>query len=150
VGDTVHGYGADAELVGSTLRLTATGKIGRGALGTDKRDIDVPHLKALSCTKGNMLKNGHLELVDERGKSIVHFRKKGNDQFRSLYERLVELAPAGADEIPTDDAPLFSEDAQASIAAMQAWMEEKAAAIDAWAERRKAEAEAKEAARRGE
>lgn len=155
--DTVHGYGADAELDGSTLRLTATGKIGRGALGTDVREIDVPELDALSFSKGNMMKNGRLELVDDRGKSIVHFRRKGNDQWRSLYERLVELAPAGADHIPTDDAPLFSEDAQASIAAMEAWMQRKAAAIDArldavdaWAARKIAEAEAKKAAKHDE
>ena len=134
--DTVQGYGADAELVGPTLRLTATGRVGRGALGTDARDIDVPNLKALSFKAGNMLKNGQLELVDERGKSVVHFRRKGNDQWRKLYERLVGLAPAGADEVPTDDAPLFSEDAQASIAAMEAWFE-----------RKRAEAEAKRAAK---
>ncbi len=137
--DTVHGYGADAELDGSTLRLTATGKMGRGALGTDVREIDVPQLRALSYSKGSMIKNGHLELVDERGKSIVHFRKKDNDQWRSLYERLVEFAPAGADEVPTSDAPLFSEDMQQAIASMEAW-----------AERKKAEAEAKESAKRGE
>jgi hypothetical protein len=133
----VHGYGADAELVGSTLRLTATGKIGRGALGTDAREIAVPQLKALSFTPGNMIKNGSLELVDERGKSVVHFRRKGNDQWHSLFERLVELAPAGADQVPTGDAPLFSEDAQAAIAAMDVWLQQKIA-----------EAEAKRAAKR--
>lgn len=132
----MQGYGADAELIGSTLRLTATGKIGRGALGTDTREIDVPQLKALSFTPGNMIKNGSLELVDERGKSVVHFRRKGNDQWHSLFDRLVELAPAGADQVPTGDAPLFSEDAQASIAAMEAWFE-----------RKRAEAEAKRAAK---
>jgi hypothetical protein len=130
VSENVHGYGADAELDGSTLRLTATGKIGRGALGTDTREIDVPQLRALSFTPGNMIKNGRLELVDERGKSVVHFRRKGNDEWRSLYERLVQLAPPGADEIATD-APLFSEDAQASIAAMDAWMQKKIAEAEA-------------------
>jgi hypothetical protein len=133
----VNGYGADAELVGSTLRLTATGKVGRGALGTDAREIAVPQLKALSFKPGNMIKNGSLELVDERGKSVVHFRRKGNDQWHSLFERLVELAPAGADQVPTGDAPLFSEDAQAAIAAMDVWLQQKIA-----------EAEAKRAAKR--
>jgi hypothetical protein len=131
VSDTVHGYGADAELVGSTLRLTATGKVGRGALGTDTREIAVPELKALSFAPGNMIKNGRLELVDERGKSVVHFRRKGNGEWHSLFDRLVELAPAGADEVPTGDAPLFSEDAQARIAAMEAWLERKAAEAEA-------------------
>jgi len=155
VSDTVHGYGADAELVGSTLRLTATGKIGRGALGTDTREIAVPELKALSFAPGNMVKNGRLELVDERGKSVVHFRRKGNGEWHSLFDRLAKLAPTGADEVPTDDAPLFSEDAQKSIAAMQVWLEQKGERLDekldqlgAWAERKAAEQESKEAAKR--
>ena len=138
----MNGYGADAELVGSTLHLTATGTIGRGALGTDARDIDVSQLDALSFSKGNMVKNGRIELVDDRGKSVIHFRRKGNDRWRSLYERLVELAPSGAD------------DAQASIAAMEAWMEKKAAAFEAgldaaeaWADRKIAKGEAKRAAK---
>jgi hypothetical protein len=125
VSGKVHGYGADAELEGTTLRLTATGKIGHGALGTDARDIVVPEVKALSFAPGNALKNGRLELVDGRGKSIVHFRRKSNAEFRSLYEQLVELAPAGAAEVPTGDAPLFSEDFQNS--ALNVWLTQKGA-----------------------
>jgi hypothetical protein len=132
----VHGYGADAEFEGSNLRVTATGKMGRGALGTDVRDIDVSQLKALSFKPGNVAINGRLELVDERGKSVIHFRRKGNNEWQSLYERIVELAPAGANEVPTDDAPLFSEDAEKAIAPLRAWAEKKAA-----------EQEAKEAAK---
>jgi hypothetical protein len=121
----VHAYGSDVALDGTTLTLTATGKFGRGALGTDRRAIDVPTLKALSLKRGNMLTNGHLELVDERGKSVVHFRRKTNTEMESLFKELVAIAPAGADQIPTGDAPLFSEDAQASIAAMEVWMTQK-------------------------
>jgi hypothetical protein len=111
--------------------LTATGKIGRGALGTDAREIAVPELKALSFTPGNMITNGRLELVDERGKSVLHFRRKGNDRWHSLFDQLIKLAPAGADQVPTGDAPLFSEDSQASTAAMEAWFERKRAKAEA-------------------
>ncbi|HEX7309874.1 MAG TPA: hypothetical protein VF232_01735 [Gaiellaceae bacterium] len=72
----VHGYGADAALDGTVLTLTATGKVGRGALGTDRREIAVDRVKALDFRRGNMARNGRLTLVDERGKSIVHFRRK--------------------------------------------------------------------------
>lgn len=121
----VHAYGSDVALDGTTLTLIATGKIGRGALGTDRRTVDVPTINALSLTPGNMLKNGRLEPVDGRGKSVVHFRRKTNGEMAALFAELVAIASAGADQIPTGDAPLFSEDAQASIAAMEAWMNQK-------------------------
>ena len=50
----VHGYGADAALEGSTLTLTATGKVGRGALGTDRREIEIGGLRAVEFRTGNI------------------------------------------------------------------------------------------------
>lgn len=123
----VHGYGADAALEGSTLTLTATGKVGRGALGTDGREIEIGSLRAVEFRAANPIRNGQLVLVDKRGKSIVHFRRKSNDEMTRLYDAIAKLAPEAA-ETSTGGAPLFSEDADAAIAAMEAWFERKRAA----------------------
>jgi hypothetical protein len=76
VSDTVHGYGADAELVGSTLRLTATGKIGRGALGTDMREIDVPTAQAAARAHRGSRREGDRE----RMLSVTDHRVVANDR----------------------------------------------------------------------
>jgi hypothetical protein len=44
----------------------------------------------------------------------------------------------------TEGAPLFSEDAQAAAAAMDAWLSSKLDRMDGWAERKIAEQRAKE------
>ena len=100
-------------LEGQALTLTATGKIGRGALGTDRREIAIDHLRAVDFQHANPIRNGRLTLVDERGKSIVHFRRKSNDQMVELYNALGELVPEGVLETSTEGAPLFSEDREA-------------------------------------
>jgi hypothetical protein len=123
----VHGYGADAALEGTTLTLTSTGKVGRGALGTDRREIETSRLKAIEFRPGNPIRNGHLILVDKRGKSVVHFRRKSNDEMARLYDAIAELAPEGAAETSVEGAPLFSEDADAMLAPMKAWAERKQA-----------------------
>ena len=135
----VHGYGADAALEGSTLTLTATGKVGRGALGTDRREIEIGSLRAVEFRPGNPIRNGQLVLVDERGKSVVHFRRKSNDEMARLYDALAKFAPEGAAATSTEGAPLFSEDAEAVLAPMKAW-----------AERKRAEHEEKQRAKRDE
>ena len=66
-------------------------------------------------------------LVDERGKSVVHFRRKSNDEMARLYDALAKFAPEGAAETSTEGAPLFSEDAEAVLAPMKAWAERKRA-----------------------
>jgi hypothetical protein len=81
----VHAYGSDVALDGTTLTVTATGRAGRGALGTDRRAVDVATLQALSLKLGNPATNGRLELVDERGKTVVHFRRKTNDEMTALF-----------------------------------------------------------------
>jgi hypothetical protein len=134
----VHGYGADAALEGTTLTLTATGKVGRGALGTDRREIEIGSLRAVEFRAGNPIRNGHLILVDERGKSVVHFRRKSNDEMARLYDAIAKLAPEAA-ETSVEGAPLFSEDAEAMLAPMKAW-----------AERKQAEYEEKQRAKQGE
>lgn len=121
----VHGYGADAALEGQTLTLTATGKIGRGALGTDKREIEINRLRAVDFQHANPIRNGRLTLVDERGKSIVHFRRKSNGEMVELYNAIGELVPEGVLETSTEGAPLFSEDAQAVLGPLNAWLERK-------------------------
>lgn len=123
----VHGYGADVALEGQALTLTATGKIGRGALGTDRREIAIDHLRAVDFQHANPIRNGRLTLVDERGKSIVHFRRKSNDQMVELYNALGELVPEGVLETSTEGAPLFSEDREAVFGPINAWLERKSA-----------------------
>jgi hypothetical protein len=81
----VHAYGSDVALDGTTLTVTATGRAGRGALGSDQRTVDVARLQALSLKLGNPATNGRLELVDERGKTVIHFRRKTNDEMTALF-----------------------------------------------------------------
>ena len=121
----VHGYGSDVALEGQILTLTATGKVGRGALGTDRREIEINRLQAVGLHRANPIRNGRLTLVDGRGKSVVHFRRKSNDQMVEVYDAIGKLSPEGALETSTEGAPLFSEDAQAAVAAMTAWLERK-------------------------
>jgi len=112
----IHAYGSDVALDGTTLTVTASGRMGRGALGTDRRTIDVTTLEALSLTPGNPAKNGRLELVDARGKTVVHFRRKTNDEMKALFAELVAVAPAGVAEVSTGDAPIFKGDEDAATA----------------------------------
>jgi hypothetical protein len=51
---------------------------------------------------------------------LVHLRRKSNDEMARLYDVIAKLAPAGASETSREDAPLFSEDAEAALAAMEA------------------------------
>jgi hypothetical protein len=122
----VHAYGSDIGLDGTTLTVTATGRAGRGALGTDRRTVDVATLQALSLRLGNPATNGRLELVDERGKTVVHFRRKSNDEMTTLFAELVAIAPDGVDQVPTSDAPLFKGDEDA--ASTESWAKRKAVA----------------------
>lgn len=103
------GYKVAAALEGHTLTATADGKIGRAALGADERTIDLTAVTALSFTPANRVKNGSLALVDARGKTLLHFRRKDGDAWRALYEALAERVPASAVDAETSGA-LVNED----------------------------------------
>lgn len=113
-------YGSELNLKGSCLRVTAKGRIGRGALGADERTIELTDVTALSFESAGMLTNGKLELVDPNGKTLVHFRRKHNDGMRALFERISEQVPPAALSASTD-AALVNED-------RDAWTREKRAA----------------------
>jgi hypothetical protein len=108
------GYGTDAELEGSTLRVTATGKLGRGALGTDERIFDLANVRAIKFEDANPIKNGRIEILDDRGKTIIHFRRKSNAEMKALYDAAVKLVPARVVGAPTA-GPLVSEERDAWV-----------------------------------
>src|SRR5262249_24570399 len=119
-----HAYGSDVELSGGTLRVTATGRTTRIALGTDERTIELSQITALSFSKGNMLTNGALELVDERGKTKNHFRRKSNEEMQAMFDAISQRVPRGAVGASTKGASLISEDKDAFQAKAEAWIEE--------------------------
>ena len=87
----VKGYRVAADLEGTTLTATADGRVGKAALGTDERAIDLTQVEAVSFERAGMMKNGSLVLVDARGKTHLHFRKKDNDAWKALYEAITGL-----------------------------------------------------------
>ena len=95
------------------------------ALGTHEREIDLSRVSAISFDSANMAKNGSLVLVNERGKTHIHFRRKGNAEMRELYEAICTRVPVEAVGVSTKGVGFIHED------------------IDAWAERKKAEQEAR-------
>jgi hypothetical protein len=129
----VKGYKVAADLEGTTLTATADGKVGRAALGTDERAIDLTQVEAVSFERAGMMKNGSLVLVDARGKTHLHFRKKDNDAWKALYDAVTGLVPSGALVGSTKGAGLVHED-------IDQWHDQKLADL----ERMKAEREASE------
>ena len=57
-----------------------------------------------------MMANGSLVLVDARGKTHLHFRRKDNDAWQDLYETLAGIVPASALSASTKGTPLIHED----------------------------------------
>jgi hypothetical protein len=133
----VQGYKVAAELVGTTLTATADGKIGKVALGTDERAIDLTQVTAVSFESAGMMKNGSLVLVDAAGKTQLHFRRKDNEAWKALYEDVAGLVPRDAVGASTKGASLVSED-------RDGWHDRKVAEVEqrqAKREREKAEKE---------
>ena len=117
------------------MTATADGKVGRAALGTDKRAIDLSQVEAVSFKSAGMMTNGSLVLVDARGKTHLHFRRKDNDAWQGLYEAVTALVPPEALDASTKGAALVGED-------RDKWHDEKIAELERKqeAERQKAEA----------
>jgi hypothetical protein len=113
------GYGTDAELEGSMLRVTATGKMGRGALGTDERIFDLANVRAIKFVDANPIVNGRIEILDDRGKTVLHFRRKSNTEMKALYDAVAQLVPSGV-VVASTDAPMVSEDRDAMTERMEA------------------------------
>jgi hypothetical protein len=115
------GYGTDAELEGSMLRVTATGKAGRRALGTDERVFDVANIRAIRFAGANAFKNGRIEILDDRGKTVLRFRRKSHSEMKALYDGVAELVPEGVVGASTEDAPLINEDRDAMKERVREW-----------------------------
>ena len=129
---TLTAYRSELELDGDTLRVVAVGKSGYMALGTHEREIDLSQVSAISFDSANMMKNGSLVLVDQRGKTHVHFRRKSNAEMRELYDAICTRVPVEAIGVSTKGVGLIHEDADT--------FPER---VDAWAEQKKAEREAR-------
>ena len=129
---TLTAYRSELELDGDTLRVVAVGKSGYMALGTHEREIDLSQVSAISFDSANMMKNGSLLLVDQRGKTHVHFRRKSNAEMRELYDAICTRVPVEAIGVSTKGVGLIHEDADTFLER-----------VDAWAEQKKAEREAR-------
>jgi hypothetical protein len=129
---TLTAYRSELELDGDTLRVVAVGKSGYMALGTHEREIDLSQVSAISFDSANMMKNGSLVLVDQRGKTHVHFRRKSNAEMRELYDAICTRVPVEAIGVSTKGVGLIHEDADTFLER-----------VDAWAEQKKAEREAR-------
>jgi hypothetical protein len=115
---------SELELDGDRLRVIAVGKTGYLALGTHEREIDLGRVRAISFEPANVLKNGSLVLVDERGKTDVHFRRKSNAEMCVLYETICTRVPVETVAASTEGVGLVHKD------------------LDAWHDRTMAELEA--------
>ena len=89
----VHGYGADVALEGQALTLTATGKIGRGALGTDRREIAIDHLRAVDFQHANPIRNGRLTLVDGVARASCTSGARATTRWSSSTTRSASSCP---------------------------------------------------------
>ncbi|MFN8191854.1 MAG: DUF2510 domain-containing protein [Nocardioidaceae bacterium] len=87
-----EGYGADIAFDGSTLTITGKG-LGKGALGASDREIPISALRAIDFKPASALVNGHIELVTDEGKTLVHFRRKHGDSMSAVYQAIVGAAP---------------------------------------------------------
>lgn len=90
-----EGYGADLELAGEVVTVTARG-LGKAALGAAQRQIPLSALISVDFKKANALVNGHIELVTVDGKTLVHFRRKQAATMRALYDEIIRVAPSVA------------------------------------------------------
>ncbi len=87
-----EGYGADIAFDGSTLTITGKG-LGKGALGASGRQIPVSALRSMDIKPASALVNGHIELVTDQGKTLVHFRRKHGDSMSAIYQAIAGTAP---------------------------------------------------------
>jgi hypothetical protein len=87
-----EGYGADIAFDGSTIRITGKG-LGKGALGASDREIPVSALRAIDFKPASALVNGHIELVTDQGKTLVHFRRKHGDSMSAVYRAIAGAVP---------------------------------------------------------
>ena len=87
-----EGYGADIAFDGSTLTITSKG-LGKAALGASGRRIPVSELRSLDFKPASALVNGHIELVTDHGKTLVHFRRKHGDSMSAIYQAVAGAAP---------------------------------------------------------
>ncbi|MER6972740.1 DUF2510 domain-containing protein [Nocardioides sp. NPDC057767] len=86
-----EGYGADIAFDGSTLTIVARG-LGKGALGASSRQISVASLRSMDFKPASALVNGHIELVTDQGKTLVHFRRKHSDSMSAIYQAIAGSA----------------------------------------------------------
>ena len=87
-----EGYGADIAFNGSTLTITGKG-LGKGALGASDRQIPVSALRSIDFKPASALVNGHIELLTDQGKTLVHFRRKHGDSMSAIYQAIAGAAP---------------------------------------------------------
>jgi len=118
-------YGSRLELEGETLRIEAKGHMGKAALGTAERVIEISDIRAITFESAGRLKNGKLEIVNGRGKTIIHIRHKQNDEVRVLYDVLCAQLPPEIVATSTEGAPLYSEKIDAWSEEVNAWIESK-------------------------
>lgn len=86
-----EGYGADIAFDGSTLTIVGRG-LGKGALGASSRQIPVSSLRSMDFKPASALINGHIELVTDQGKTLVHFRRKHGDSMSAIYQAIAGAA----------------------------------------------------------
>lgn len=86
-----EGYGADIAFDGSMLTITGKG-LGKGALGASSRQIPAASLRSMDFKPASALFNGHIELVTDQGKTLVHFRRKHSDSMSAIYQAIAGAA----------------------------------------------------------
>jgi hypothetical protein len=89
-------YGSRLALEGTTLKVTAKGRMGKGALGASERNIPLDSVTALRFERAGRMKNGTLAIVTANGKTNIHVRHKQNAEVAAMYDALSELVPPGA------------------------------------------------------
>jgi len=100
----VQAYMSTVELTTGVITVRAKG-VGKAAMGSAERMIPIGALKSIHLRNASALTNGQLELVTERGKTLVHFRRKHQESIRQIYDAIVNAAPAGLHQGPSN-APL--------------------------------------------
>lgn len=87
-----EGYGADIAFDGSTLTIMGKG-LGKAALGASSRQIPLSSLRSMDFKPASALVNGHIELVTDQGKTLVHFRRKHGASMSAIYHAIAGAAP---------------------------------------------------------
>lgn len=88
-----RGYNMAITVDEDRVVVTATNKVGKGALGSEQRAARLSDIQGVELVEPTMLKNGSIRWVDKDGAVIFHFLRKHREEARAVFDVMAGTAP---------------------------------------------------------